>query len=134
MIKICFECESLSNIMNPDDISVISSQEKNCDKRNEQVILTKRKLEQKSVGKSLGISIFCIIGISVLFNIPWTTIPRTDSIIYQSYWMEILFPIAINTLLLVGVRFQQLTTWIKKEELMTISIYMKMYFLQLIMR
>ena len=117
--------------MSPGRISVISSQDINCANETEQVILTKSKLELKYVRKALCILIFGIIGLSVLFNIPWTTIPRTDSIIYQSYWMEILFPIAINTLLLVGVRFQQLTTWIKEEELMTIWIYMKMYFLQL---
>ena len=117
--------------MIPDEISVISCQEINCDDANKQVILANSKLELKYACKSLVILIFGVIGISVLFNIPWTTIPRTNSIIYQSHWMEMLFPAAINTLLVAGVRFLQLTTWVDGE-LMTIWIYMKMYILQLV--
>ena len=37
------------------------------------------------VFKALGHSIFGIIGFCVLFAVPWTTIPRTNSIIYQSH-------------------------------------------------
>ena len=37
---------------------------------------------------------FGIIAASVLFAIPWTTIPRIDSIIYQSYWWEKIIPSA----------------------------------------
>ena len=33
-----------------------------------------------------------IVAASVLCAVPWTTIPRTNSIIHQSCWMELLLP------------------------------------------
>ena len=52
---------------------------------------------------SLGIISYCII-----FIIPWTTIPRTNSIIYQSHWMEVILPVTSVSVAVVGTIHLQL--------------------------
>ena len=52
------------------------------------------------------------VGLSVLAMVPWTTIPRTNSIIYQSYWMEILLPSVCLSMLLAGSDMLNLTIYI----------------------
>ena len=86
----------------------------------------------KDVVKALGISLFGIIAFSVIFAMPWTTIPRTDSIVYQSYWMEILLPVAVNRLLSTGRTIIQLATYTKEKSLMKIAIFFRIYFMYLI--
>ena len=113
--------------MESDDISVISIQditdnENEKAKRNEDDVLG-----LKHVIKAIGLSVFGIIGFSLLFSVPWTTIPRTNSIIFQTYWMESLFLLAIYQLLTVGATVLNLTTWLKEESLMSIGTYLKMY-------
>ena len=78
-------------------ISAISVQEITED---EEIEGNSQKEEEKNNGEftltnifeALGILGFGVIGFSLLFTIPWTSIPRTDSIIYQSHWMEVLLP------------------------------------------
>ena len=65
-----------------------------------------------------------------MFSIPWTVIPRTNSIIYQSHWMEILFPlITTNFVLSAGHNSLNLVTWFKDESLMSINNILRLYFL-----
>ena len=52
-----------------------------------------------------------IIAASVVWAIPWTTIPRTNSIIYQSWWMEILLPTATYLMLIAAGDQINLTVW-----------------------
>ena len=65
-----------------DNISVISVQEISCDDERDGSTRRDIKSATKDLLKALFISIFGIIGSCVLVAIPWTTIPRTDSIIY----------------------------------------------------
>ena len=118
--------------MNPGVISVISVEEVNCNeaKRNAEI---NSKSAGKDVLQALFTSVFGIITVAVFFIFPWTSIPRTDSIIYQSYWMEANLPCATNSLLVAGVRFLQLTTWFNEEKLMSFLIYLKMYSMELIL-
>ena len=118
--------------MSPDEITVISVQEIACDEETEDNTTQERKFTLKEVGKAIGISIFGIVALTVLFSIPWTTTPRTDSIIYQSHWMEVLLPISINFLLVAGTRFLQLITWTKEKTLASSWNYLKIYLLDLI--
>ena len=48
----------------------------------------------KAIVLSIGIISACVV-----IAIPWTIIPRTNSIIYQSSWMEALFPFAFTCML-----------------------------------
>ena len=47
----------------------------------------------KSISKVIFFTI-AIVFLSALNVVPWTTIGRTNSIIYQRYWMELLLPLA----------------------------------------
>ena len=113
--------------MTSDEISVISVQEINCDEETEEIEDRSRKVNLQNLRKALFISIFGIIGISVLFSISWTTIPRTDSIIYQSHWMEVLLPSVANGVLNNGAFILRLSIWTKEEEIMSIWIYLKLF-------
>ena len=79
------------------------------------------------VFKALGYSIFGIIGFCVLFAVPWTTIPRTNSIIYQSHWWEVLLPTSTACILSTGSILCDLRYWTKEKALMSMGIYLKMY-------
>ena len=115
-----------------DEISVISVQQIDNDEDTEEVTEISNKLCLRNIGKALGYSIFGIIGIPVLFSTPWTTIPRTDSIIYPPDWIELLLLFATNPILTTGARFLAMKIWIKEEKLMSIRTYLKMYLLEVI--
>lgn len=67
--------------MRADTIAVIIFHDSQCEVRIDKQV---KILTPKDVWKVLGLSFFGIIAVSVIFAVPWTTIPRTDSIIYQS--------------------------------------------------
>ena len=117
----------LSENMIADEISVISVQDINNDEETEETKEMSNKLNLEDLWKALCISIFGIVGISVLFAIPWTTIPRTDSIIYQSHWMEVLLPSVSNVILNNGIRILRLSIWTKEEALMSVWIYLRLF-------
>ena len=124
--------------MNPDDISVINvevmtHEEEAKTRANEERELG-AQLHFKSLGNiwsswsmALGIIAFCVLFIS-----PWTTIPRTNSIVYQSHWIEGLLPYSTTVLLTVGGIFLRLTTFIKEPALTSIFDYFKIYLMALI--
>ena len=117
--------------MNPEAISVISLEEEVYDEEEERNAKHHSKSVLKDFLKAICISHFGIIAISVIFATPWTSIPRTDSIIYQSHWMEVNLPSATIALLVVGSRFLQLKTWLNEDKFMSIWIYLKMYLMDL---
>ena len=123
--------------MGSDKISVISVQEMDGDEEleensQEEVEKNDRKFTLQNMFEALGTSGFGIIGFSLLFIVPWTSIPRTDSIIYQSHWMEVLLPTASFQLLTSGRQVLNLTTWTQETTIMSIWNYLKVYFLSLI--
>ena len=89
--------------MKSDGVSVINVETLSSNEEYEEESTKDSKLAVKDVIKALGISLFGIISPSVIFSMPWTTIPRTDSIMYQSYWMETLLPVAVSRLSSAGV-------------------------------
>ena len=87
--------------MSPSEISIISSKDVDYDLEAKE----RRKSNSVSVKdkcKVISVSIIKIVCLSILFAIPWTIIPRTNSILYQSYWLEASLPAAITTTLNVG--------------------------------
>ena len=113
--------------MTSDDISIISIQRMEVESATENKMKDDIQWPLKDVCKALSIRVFGIIAFSVLFSMPWTTIPRSNSIIYQSHWIEILLPCATVSLLLTASIFFELTTWTKEESLMTVCNYLKIY-------
>ena len=118
--------------MGRDEISVISVQVVQCEEEREKTEKTESKLVPKVDYKSLSISLFGIIAFCVLFIIPWTTIPRSNSIIHQSHWMEAILPATTVFFVVAGVMYLSLTTYFKEEALETKSIYTKVYFMYLV--
>ena len=45
----------------------------------------------------IAIIILGTVSLSTLSVVPWTTIPRTNSIIFQSSWMELMLPFTFNS-------------------------------------
>ena len=81
--------------------------------------------------KGLCNPIFGIISFSVLFAIPWTIIPRTNSIVYQKYWIEILLPCTTVHMLIAGVEYLNLATWANEKALLSKWNYFKIYLMSL---
>ena len=73
-----------------------------------------------------------VIAICVLFIIPWTTIPRTDSIVYQSYWWELCLPTASTCILNAANDLVNLVVWTKENSLRTPRVFLMMFLMNYI--
>ena len=118
--------------MSSDGISVITVQEITGDEQKNKSPRMEKKYALKDILEALGISVFGIIGFSLLFTVPWTSIPRTNSIIYQSHWMELLLPLATVPTLVAGILFLELINWTKEEKMKSMWIYLRLFSMQLI--
>lgn len=118
--------------MTSNEISVISVEVMDEYEETKDNLKKESTLSTITIIRTISILFFGIILICVLFIIPWTTIPRTDSILYQSHWMEVLLPMASSLSVHAGVRFLCLKTWTKEETLVSFSNYFKIYFMQMI--
>ena len=83
-------------------------------------------LRYVDVGR-FAITAFGIVAASVFCAFPWTTIQRTNSIIHQSWWMEILLPMATYWMLKAGAEILELTVWTKERSIKSIKVYFKMF-------
>ena len=111
-----------------DAISVINLHDVRAQRENSDN--AENEQEQESAYKSISkIAVFgaLIIGLSVLFVIPWTTIPRTNSIIYQSYWLELLLPTATMWILDAGCDLLNLAIWTKEKSLISFNVFLKIF-------
>ena len=115
--------------MSSDKISIASIQNKSEEEEKNESTNTESNNSLKDVCTAICISIFGIIAFSTLFCIPWTIIPRTNSIIYQTHWMEAILPIVSNYLLTAGSETLNLATWMQEESLMSISNFLKIHIL-----
>ena len=112
-----------SNVI--ENISIISlSSQKNMNQNQKNVINEDNETFFKCICK---IAIFMIgtVGLSVFAVVPWTTIPRTNSIIFQSSWMEILLPSAWGCILYAGCELLHLTIWTQERSLISLNTLMK---------
>ena len=106
-------------------IFIIDSQDVSCEKHIDQHNQRERFLTKdafKFVWLSVG-----IVGLCILLIIPWTTIPRTDCIVYQSHWAEIILPSAITYALTAAADLQNLITWTKENSLATFRVFLSMF-------
>lgn len=116
--------------MSPDSISVISVHEIYCENKEHE-----KKDQYKScvnVFKTLVVSILGIIMTSTIFVIPWTIIPRSNSIVYQSYWMEVNLPLLTNWIVIAGVEILNLMVWTKEKSVASLLMLIKLFLLNLI--
>ena len=117
--------------MNSNEISVICLQEISCDNEPQENKEKESTVTLKDISKPLGIS-FGIIAFSIVFSLFWTIIPRTNTIIYQSYWMEPLIPTTSIYFLLAGLDFLNLTVWTEEKSLLSPFVFLKMFAMYMI--
>ena len=113
-------------------ISVINVRRSSGDENRDENNKEQNELHLRDVCKGILISIAGTIGFCALFSIHWTTIPRTNSMIYQSHWMEILLPVSSNTILTAGNLLLDLIIWTKEDCLKSLRVFLKTYFLGLL--
>ena len=106
-------------------IFIIDSQDVSCEKDIDQHNQRER-FSTKDAFKFVWLSVR-IVGLCILFIIPWTTIPRTDCIAYQSHWAEIILPSAITYALTAAADLQNLITWTKEKSLATFRVFLTMF-------
>ena len=119
--------------MNTDSISVISVNDVPCSEdahENEE-----RKGNNVNHKKGLiihGLFALAIIAFCSLFVVPWTIIPRTNSIVYKSYWMEVNLPIASFFLLMAGNDVLNLALWSKEKAIVSFSVLLRLWLMYVI--
>ena len=134
--------------MNSNKISVIGSYQVTATlQRTEELSNKAKSLESKVIKDVLGVVLIMysenvmdnvgvfLLGIMLFFAIcviPCTIIPRTDSIMYQSDWMEAMLPALTLMLLLSASRFITLITLIKEEALRNYFFFFKICFMDVI--
>lgn len=104
--------------------------EPNNDETNQIVPVEKDEGSLKNISKIFVFGI-AIVGLTVLFVIPWTSIPRENTIIYPHfYWTltaNILLLGSITWLLTAAADLLNLTIWTKERSLMSFKIFLKMF-------
>ena len=85
------------------------------------------KSASEKIFETIEISVFRIIGFNLVCIILWSCVPRTNSIIYQSHWMESLLPMAIIVMICSGTTILELITWTKEKEIITMWNYLKIF-------
>ena len=68
-----------------------------------------------------------IIAFCTLFAIPWTMIPRTNSIIHQSHWLAAFPPCSTSFILSAGGTLLELISWTQERSLKSLRVYLKIY-------
>ena len=71
--------------------------------------------------------VFSVLTVCVVFLVPVTLIPRTNSIFYQSHWYEFNFVMMVFILLPAANEVLIMTTYFKEKSLLSIRMLLKMY-------
>ena len=70
-----------------------------------------------------------IIAACILCSVPSTTIPRTNSILYQKWWMEMILTAANVLFLDAASRLLNLAVWTKERSIKSVKVLLKVFFL-----
>ena len=112
-------------------ISVISRQFSSSNEDPEEVKIVPSVHKENVISNWNIFYVFSILAVSVIFLSPWTLIPRTNSIIYQTYWFELNFCVAILLLLVAGNEVLKMSTYFNEKSLKSVNVLLKMYLLYL---
>ena len=115
-----------------EEISVHSVREIASDEKTEEDSIHNRKSTLAKIFESIGVSVFGIIGFNLVCIIPWTSVPRTDSIIYQSHWWEHILLTSITGMTGSGQIILDLITWTNEKAIMSMWNYLKIFSMLLI--
>ena len=114
--------------MDEDKISVISIEyrppsenKRETSKRNEEIH------DSKEASAWNICHVFSVLTICVIFAVPVTLIPRTNSIFYQSSWYEFNFVVMGILLLTAANDILNVATYFKEEQFLSFRMLLKMY-------
>ena len=112
--------------MDPDNISVISIESKGKIEDNQK---EKGVPKENYVSRWNILHVISILGFGVIFLTPWTLIPRTNSVAYQSHWFEINASVMMHIMLAVANIALNLATYFKEPLVFSFKICLRMYLL-----
>ena len=75
-----------------------------------------------------GLHVFSILGGCALAMSALTLIPRHNSILYQKYWYEMIFPIGFARFIWAAVKVLELGVLVGKDKLVSIGLHLKIFF------
>ena len=114
------------------EISSVRVQNQNNHKESEEQRKQDKFLNFPDVFETIGFSSLMIVAFCLLFALPWTTIPRTNSMLYQSYWMEVILPIASVHFLCAASEILNLSIWTEERTLMSFRVFFTLMFMYLV--
>ena len=110
-----------------DTISVAIANDASALEENlENVANNEEESANKSLGKIVGFTIL-IVALSVFSVIPWTTVPRTNSIIHQSYWLEPLLPVIWIWILDAANDILNLSIWTNEKSIVSLNVFSRIF-------
>ena len=109
--------------MTTNSLSIITVRGVDCQGESVQNIYRKNDSVLKNVFNSC-LSVLAVITFCVLFAVPWKIIPRSNSIIQQSHWLEVFYPVCTSFVLSAGSVLLDLINWIKERTLIRKKINM----------
>ena len=117
-----------------DTISIINIDNKYCNKKTPATeVKENNEFSSKYSTIMPGLHAIVVIAICLLFAVPWTTIPRTNSIFYQTSWMEINLPVATGWVIVAATDQLNLIVWTKEKSLKSFGVFFRIYFTYLML-
>ena len=109
------------------EISIISIKTQFPNKVLEENEEAKYSTKQNDTNSWNVLHAFSILTVCFVFVSPWTLIPRTNSIIYQSHWFELNAYVMIFMILAVWNIELNLSTYFREKSIQSLRICLRMY-------
>ena len=116
--------------MDEDEISVISVREISLNEESEKdkdSVVDRRNGNDTSPFHMLHV--FSVVAVCIVVISSVTVIPRTNSVFYQTHWMEINIPIGMVFLARAGNEVLDISIYFKEKSLQSFQMLLRMYFL-----
>ena len=124
--------------MNEDKISVIAVEYLSSSRSHRDISSNKSHEEKRKIKEEIHCGnetsvwnmchLFSVLTICVLFLAPFTLIPRSNSIYYQSHWYRFNFCALVFLFLFAVNDVLNMATYFKEKELLSIRILLKLFF------
>ena len=108
-------------------ISIISIKTQSSNNELEENQEDKDRTKKDDISSRNIFHVMSILTVCFVFVSPWTLIPRTNSIIYQSHWFELNAYVMIFIILAVWNAVLNLSTYFKDKSIQSLRICLRMY-------
>ena len=117
-----------------DEISVIPMNETSFNEQCEETKDTKRNNLRENDKSQWGmLHVFSVLAVCIVFSSPLTVIRRTNSIFYQTHWLEFNIVTGIFFVLRAGNQILSMSTWFNERSLYSFRMLLRMYLLYMIL-